>query len=172
MYKLRLITKDDSELIHQARNSDAVRPFMCGQGVIDAAQHMAWMEKKLTLLDSEPYCLFVKDDTPIGVVGISQYDAQHGIGEYGFYLFAEGTQPGTGTAMLVAFCEYAMQHTNMSALTARVKGSNVKSLRLHDKLGFTRVQEDEEGIVHFMLTRASWREQRARFAPQLAEAGV
>lgn len=168
MYRLRLIGREDAELIRRARNSDMVRPFMCGQEVIDVPQHMAWFGKKLAVLGDEPYCLFLYHGTPIGVVGISVYDAEHGIGEWGFYLFAPDAPRGAGTAMLVAFCEYVMQHTRIRALSARVKADNRKSLHLHEKLGFARLQQ-EDGIVHFLLMRECWQRERQRFAPLLGE---
>lgn len=57
-FALRPIRMSDAALILQARNSDAVRLFMCSQS------------------GTEPYCLFLHGSAPTDVVGVTHSRAR------------------------------------------------------------------------------------------------
>ncbi len=136
-YSLRVIRKGDEELILQARNSDAVRPFMCSQAMITPEVHAKWFAARLERAGVAPYFVFSHEGAAIGVVGITQYNEEAQSGEWGFYLFAPAPK-GAGTAMLAAFLDAVFARGIIRKITSLVLETNVKSLRLHEKLGFVR----------------------------------
>jgi len=169
-YRLRPIIAQDEALILEARNSDVVRPFMLSQVIIAPQAHAKWMAAKL--IDTHaPYYLFFYGSSPIGVAGITHYTPETKSGEWGFYVFAESAPKGAGTVMLAAFLDVVFSK-GLSQVTALVFEHNVKSLKLHEKFGFTRKSvlagyADGGDVTVWQLSRVCWQQKRAAFVAMI-----
>lgn len=167
MYRLRPMRANDEAMILEARNSDAVRLHMLSQAIIPLAEHQKWMAAKLA--DGRcPYCIFEKEGSPVGVVGIARYSEMSDSGEWGFYLFGEGLPPGMGTLMLAAFLDRVFAQ-GLQAVTALVFCDNGRSMGLHEKLGFLRkgtIMDYRPGrdVQVWSLTQQAWQKRRGIFA--------
>lgn len=167
-YHLRNVTMDDAATLLDARNRDDVRRFMTSQHVISMDEHQKWLQARIANMSYAPYCLFLKDDVPVGVVGMSSYDTDRNIGEWGFYLCDPTGESGVGTMMLAAFCEAVFFYYGMPAIDAKVQLFNDASLYLHGKLGFVQTRQNSE-FIFFELTHSSWHIRRSMFESLLKE---
>lgn len=174
-FSLRLIRAEDEALILRARNSESVRHFMLSPDIITSQTHAAWMAKKLQEMDTAPYFLFLHDDTPIGVVGITHYVAETENGEWGFYIFAPDAPKGTGTIMLAAFLD-VMFARGIRRMTSLVFAHNAKSLALHEKLGFSAKGvvsgQARADVAVWSLSRQQWQLTRQEFVAQIEQVTV
>lgn len=166
LYVLRPIRVEDEALILHARNSEGVRHFMLSQDIIAPEVHAKWMAAKLIDCNA-PYYLFLHQGVPIGVVGVTQYQMELKSGEWGFYIFAPDAPKGTGTTMLAAFLDIVFAKGFLQ-MTSLVFDYNLKSLQLHEKLGFERksvLTECAHGkdATVWRITRAMWQAKRVAF---------
>ena len=167
MFRLRALRPDDEALILQARNSDSVRLFMQSQAIIPAEVHARWMAAKLADTQA-PYFLFLQDSKPIGVVGITHFVADTHSGEWGFYIFVPDAPKGAGTAMLATFLDI-MFAKGLLSVKAVVFTHNMKSQRLHAKLGFSQKsvilgETPDKELTVWQLSAAQWRLTKPAFA--------
>lgn len=174
-YGLRPVRAEDSAVLLAGRNAPQVHPYLFSNHVITPQEHEAWFARRLA--GSLPMRLLTANDVPLGVVSLTQHDAEHNRGEWSFYIWADPVPRGAGTCMLAAFLDELFLSRGLRKLGAQVLAGNERSLRLHRKLGFrdegvlrahvVKGQEPCDAVVLGLLAQ-EWRQRRAGFAPELA----
>ena len=85
---LRPITLDDTDLIIEWRNSEAVRPYFIYQKPFTREGHLNWLR---TMIDTGCGYQFIvctiEGDKPIGCTYLRDYDREHNKIEYGVFPF-------------------------------------------------------------------------------------
>jgi UDP-4-amino-4,6-dideoxy-N-acetyl-beta-L-altrosamine N-acetyltransferase len=170
-YALRPLQMGDAEWLRHARNSDEVRPFMLSQKIITIEEHQRWLEKRISHHAQTPYFMFLCQEKPLGVVGISAMDEATGRGEWGFYIYADRTPSGAGTRMLSAFLDEMLLRRGLPGMSAHVLASNERSLHLHRRLGFSEESASDD-VVALLLPGQQWKEQRPAFAGYIEQVEI
>jgi len=142
-YQLREITLADCWMLYDWRNSDRVRSVMINRDIIERSQHKRWFEG---ILDSSAHCYYVCQygDMDVGVINFKLIDKPQEKYDWGFYL-GEECPKGSGTKM----CELALKQAKIlpiRVIATSVQNSNVASIRIHEKLGFTEDKIDNEFV--------------------------
>lgn len=165
---LRSITADDLQLILAWRNSPHVRYASLDQHLITLEEHHAWFER--TKANSRCRCMLFHDESlPIGVGTFTEIDGSTRSARWGFYT-APGAAKGTGTRLCTELLNYAFDELPIDTLYAVVVMTNQASVRLHEKLGFSvvddQVQLPREPLRHdtkwLRISRRDWARYRSR----------
>lgn len=90
--------------------------------------------------DSNAFVIRDRNGEQLGDIGlqISAYNDQEA--DIGYAIVPSAQGKGIASEALQALCEYAFIQTTVTALNAWVLAENQGSVRLLDKLGFTRIQ--------------------------------
>lgn len=135
---LRVMTKEDLEMVLGWRNNPDVRNFMYTRHEISLKEHSDWFTS--ASCDSNRHLLiFEQNAIAKGFVQISQ--KSHNLADWGFYI-APDAPKGTGIALGQAALTYAFSRLKLHKLCGEALGYNEKSIRFHLKLGFT-----QEGVL-------------------------
>lgn len=137
--ELRPMIEQDLAMVLAWRNSDRVRSVMFHQELITAAKHREWFSNKTGAVDST-LLIFRLNSIDCGFLGLHTEPLASRV-EWGFYLSPEA-KPGAGALLGKAGMRYAFDTLSMHKLVGHVLEYNTKSLRYHEKLGFT-----QEGIL-------------------------
>ena len=159
---LRTMKTDDLEQVLAWRNHPDIRYYMYTQHEITLEEHSHWFNNNR--LDSNCHLLiFETAGEAQGFININQ--GSHLIADWGFYLSPKAPQ-GTGSALgHLALC-YAFNTLKLHKLCGEALGFNDKSIRFHQKLGFSqegilRQQyfdgENYQDIYRFGLLACEWR---------------
>ena len=128
---LKKLDKKSSELIFSWRNSSAVRNMMHNQTEITRQEHLAWYEKIKNLKNFKPYT-YIENSTEVGYMSFCFKDD---LASWGFYI-SPSADKGTGFRMCLHSLNFLFEEFEVSTLYGEVKIENLKSIKLHEKLGF------------------------------------
>jgi len=159
---VRPIAVDDLDMVLSWRNCDAVRRNMASTHVIRSEEHRDWFKR----IRADPTCrwLIVSDSNrPMGVGYITDIDAESRTAQWGFYK-APDMPPGTGTRVCIETLDYAFRELPIDVINGDVRDTNVLSVRIHEKLGFTRMPSEPSRdlnefrccMIRFGLSRQAW----------------
>jgi RimJ/RimL family protein N-acetyltransferase len=95
--------------------------------------------------------------------------------KWGFYLGTEGLPRGTGSALGYYGLSYAFAELPfVQEIVGEVLGTNLRSVTLHERLGFVEIgvmeatrNDRSEQIVSFALSRAAWTKAKRSVAERL-----
>lgn len=134
---LKEIENDDLQLILSWRNQEPIRKVMFNSDIITWEQHVQWFNrlKKNEIARSK---IFYFDNIPYGVLNITQIDILNKRCEWGFYLCSRTAPKGMGTILGYTALKYVFRELNMRKVSAQVFSLNNKSIKFHEKLGFTQ----------------------------------
>ncbi len=165
---LRSMKETDLERVLAWRNHEDVRRFMYTQHEIGTQEHRAWFER--ASLDPRRHLLvFEVDDMPRAFLAINLTGSDT-VADWGFYI-APDAQPGTGRALGAAGLRYAFVVLGLHKICGQALGYNERSIRFHERLGFTREGvlrdqhfdgKDYHAIVCFGLLAEEWRTVQAQ----------
>ena len=145
--RLRPLSSADVELTFFWRNREAVRNAMYHTAPIELAGHGAWIER--TVADAtRDYSIFEMDGRPIGIVGIIWINRNGGLAEWSFHIGAPDASRGSGTIMLELALTRFFDEIGGRKMCAEVIADNIRSLALHDRLGFFREGVRRSHIIH------------------------
>lgn len=134
----------DLEKVLRWRNHPDVRKCMLSQHEITLAEHRAWFERSVK--DATRALLVVEeDDLAIGCVVFSNVSYK-GATEWSFYV-DPNSGPGTGKKVCMCGLGYAFDLLNINSVLGRVLATNIASIRLHARLGFTRIEDRSEKLL-------------------------
>lgn len=139
MFTLRPLHASDVPLILPWRNRREVRELMYTQHVISPAEHAAWFAR-LAGDTTKRYFLCLRDDEPIGVVGLYAMSPEHGTAEWGFYT-CDPSRRGLGAPMAYLALHEAFGALGLRKVSAEVLDCNPRGLQFHRRLGFV-----DEGV--------------------------
>lgn len=129
------LTKDEIILIHQMRNSDAVRLKMYNQEIIPLENHKNWVSS-LTERNDCRYFLVYADDKAIGVVDFTSIKKDSC--EWGYYLAPDMQKSGYGILLEYYVLKYSFEKLAVKTLFCAVLDSNKNVYETHIKyFGFS-----------------------------------
>lgn len=137
---LRPITDEDTDLIIEWRNSDAVRPYFIYQKPFTREGHEKWMETMIKSgLGYQFIVCRIEDDVPIGCTYLRDYDREHNKAEYGVFLGTEDVRGhGIGTEVLSLTLRFAFDELDIHKVFARAFADNAASVFSFLKGGFEK----------------------------------
>ena len=137
---LRPITDEDTDLIINWRNSDAVRPYFIYQKPFTRQGHEKWMETMIRSgLGYQFIVCRIEDDEPVGCAYLRDYDRENNKIEYGVFLGSEDVKgKGIGTEILGLTLEFAFDELKVHKVFARAFADNVASVGSFLKGGFEK----------------------------------
>ncbi|WP_368639827.1 UDP-4-amino-4,6-dideoxy-N-acetyl-beta-L-altrosamine N-acetyltransferase [Castellaniella ginsengisoli] len=131
--RLRLLCLSDLPLLLRWRNNPVVRRWMYTDHVITLKEHLQWYESA-SKDDTRTLLIFESAGAAQGFVNLHRM-ADRRIGEWGFYA-APCAPRGTGRLLGAAALRYAFEELDLHKLCGEVIATNVRSIRLHQALGF------------------------------------
>lgn len=137
---LRKANMDDMDLLFRWANDDSVRENAFNTHKINCNEHEKWFLEKLTSDKSVIYiCIY--GQTPIGQVRL---DIDDGDGLISYSIDSAYRLQGHGSVLL-SLLEVTVKNDfpSIKGLTARVKKTNIASLRVFEKLLYQRDEKDE-----------------------------
>lgn len=146
--QLRLIKPSDCQNLFIWRNKDHVRLVMHHPEKISYENHKDWFQKMLNDPDKK-YYIFELNGKPLGILNFSHFKRSEKTAVWGFYLGEENAPKGTGTIMCKLGLEVAKEVLGLENLQATVNVENIKSIKIHESLGFKKFKE--EGSTFFYL---------------------
>lgn len=116
------------------RNSDEVRIWMYSKNVISVEEHLSFCES-LIKHPSSAYFLVLKNEKPIGVVSLINYDEIEQCGEIGFYLNPQYFKSGLGLDVFYSGLELLFEEYKLKKVIGFVKIENANAIYLNDFFG-------------------------------------
>lgn len=167
--RLRPMDERDRENVWHWRNREDVRRVMFSSDEIAWEDHVRWFQGPARSAAMRPL-VYESAGTPLGFVKFERFDDATGACEWGFYVGPPDAPRGTGSRMGWLALTYAFDDLGVASVKGVVTATNERSLRYHERLGFTRTGEStREGsggtvpVVEFAIDAARWRE----VAPEL-----
>jgi len=131
------LASEHLELVLQWRNAPSIRENMYTSHMISMDEHRTWFEKTKDSNTAKWFVYHEKNGDPAGVVGFTDINERNHNAFWGFYT-AENSPPGIGSRMGYEALEHAFQQYKFHKLNGEILAHNAKSIRYHEKLGFTR----------------------------------
>jgi RimJ/RimL family protein N-acetyltransferase len=137
---LRLMTREDTDLIVAWRNQYAVRRNFIYQEPFTRQGHESWISNMVETGKAVQMIICELDtDRPLGSVYIRDIDRQHHKAEYGIFI-GEGQARGRGlgTAAAKLMLRYCFREAGLHRVYLRALADNAQAIRSYDKAGFVR----------------------------------
>jgi UDP-4-amino-4,6-dideoxy-N-acetyl-beta-L-altrosamine N-acetyltransferase len=167
-YKAVLIADLDFEMqlkVLTMRNQKGVRKWMYSDHLIDASEHIKWIEH-LKTNDRQKVFIIIKNKTdPIGLTSVNNIDVAHKKASWAFYLDEAYQGGGLGAVIEFNVLDYCFDILKLDKLNCEVLEGNAATLKLHEKFlfqkeGFIRSNIVKNGVrigVHLLgITREEW----------------
>ncbi|WP_340099537.1 GNAT family N-acetyltransferase [Salinibaculum salinum] len=163
--ELHTIEREDAEFMQQLINDPRIRQTLQSVDPVTHQQETEWVD---SLAEADGWHFLICDDeTPLGTIGLSDYNDAWGVAEAGFMIAPEHWNNGYATDALESLCEYAFEERRLNKVVAKAYATNPASLRVLRKVGFTeegqlRAEAFVEGeyvdIYRCGLLADEWRE--------------
>ncbi len=150
---LRPATSADAERLLAWRNDPLTRQSSINGDPISLESHLAWLAKILREDESLPMRqLFIAEEsgTPVGTVRLDWASDRKSL-ELSWTVAPEARGRGLGQVMVQAATELTVVHGKQ--LLAKVKPDNVASIKIVEKLGFTRLPDDPLGLTEWLIQK-------------------
>ena len=143
---LKLIQKEDIDLIRKWRNSKDVNQFFIFRGHISKEQQEKWFEKVSTS-GRDYFFLIIVEGEPIGLTEIKNIDWDRREGETGIFI-AKDEYKNTLVSFEASYLSgrHFFETLNLLKNKIEVLESNERALRYNKRLGFKEVGNREETI--------------------------
>lgn len=147
---LRPITFQDIDMVLAWRNSEFVKENFFYRYDITKEEQIVWIRDKVGTGQVFHFVVCLKEnDLPVGCVFLHRFDFAENSMESGVFM-SEDSPKGKGIAteaIALMNREVAFGYLKLSKTIAKVMSSNIASLRLHEKVGFTRTGTVSEKVV-------------------------
>lgn len=137
---LRLMSREDTDLIVAWRNSEAVRRNFIYQELFTRQGHESWIRNMVETGKVVQMVICELDaDKPLGSVYIRDIDRQHNKAEYGIFIGEEQARGrGIGTAAARLMLRYCFAEEGLHRIYLRALAHNMQAIRSYEKAGFVR----------------------------------
>lgn len=137
---LRLMMREDTDLIVAWRNSDAVRKNFIYRDPFTREGHERWIRDMVDTGKAVQMMICDLDtDRPLGSVYIRDIDRRHNKAEYGIFIGeADARGRGVGTAAAGMMLRYCFEEQRLHRVYLRVLADNTQAVRSYEKAGFAR----------------------------------
>lgn len=139
------MTKEESNLIWEARNNEEIRKYMANPQPFSFDQHATFVAS-LASRDDALYYAVLKDGVVIGSICLNPYDADHKVGEMGKFLFPEYGGKGLGYLFAKEFLDFMFENDILKSCVARTFVDNLRNQHVNNKLGFVETHRDDEYV--------------------------
>lgn len=153
---LRKVNDDDLITILQWRNHPDVRYWMFEQEEISLVNHLNWYEKQKYNLNVH-LRIFMLQEQAQGFINMRHIS--NGKYEWGFYLSPQCPR-GQGKVLGKLALQWAFVDLGAQIVQGQVLGFNVRSLALHQKLGFKQdciLRKKHHEVIVFSLKRSEFK---------------
>jgi len=135
---LRLVTRDDIELVRNWRNSPDVAPYMYNETHINEEQQIKWFEK-ISNDKTSVYWIIEYDEKKLGLASLTGIDNTLSSCYWAFYLGDLSVRGGgIGAKIEYNVLEYVFKELKLNKLRCEVFVTNDKVIKMHEKFGFRR----------------------------------
>ena len=152
---MRSIGEDDIQLLRYWRNLEHVRSAMTTSAVISHQHQRDWYAGQSA--NNARHFVYSIDDVDVGSFNLSKIDFETRSFEGGIYC---GNPDYFGHWINLWACiqlyEIGFGSLDLETSTARIITKNYKAIRLNKEIGYTLVGEAENGIGHYVLTKAAF----------------
>jgi len=135
---LRMMTREDTDLIVSWRNLDSVRRNFIYQELFTRESHENWIRTKVET--GQVVQMIICDNTthkPLGSVYIRDIDRQHNKAEYGIFIGEENARGrGVGSATAKLMLRYCFEEEKLHRIYLRVLAGNEAAKRSYENAGF------------------------------------
>lgn len=137
---LRLMMREDTDLIVAWRNSQEVRKNFIFQELFTREGHENWIRNMVdTGRVVQMIICDLETDRPLGSVYIRDIDRRHNKAEYGIFIGeADGRGRGVGTAAARLMLRYCFEEQGLNRVYLRALSDNLQAIRSYEKAGFVR----------------------------------
>lgn len=137
---LRLMMREDTDLIVAWRNSEAVRRNFIYQEPFTREGHESWVCNMVETGRVVQMIICDMDtDRPLGSVYIRDIDRRHNKAEYGIFIGEPDARGrGAGTAAARLMLRYCFEEQGLHRVYLRVLSENLQAIRSYEKAGFVR----------------------------------
>ncbi len=136
---LRLLEPGDIEMIRTWRNRDDVRMYFDDPSMISVERQKEWFSRYRQRPDDYYFVIHWNDGEEfIPVGGVSLYDVSNGSAEYGRCMIGEerARRRGIMTRASRILFDIAKTQLSVSGLYLRVFRTNVRAVRLYERMGY------------------------------------
>jgi UDP-4-amino-4,6-dideoxy-N-acetyl-beta-L-altrosamine N-acetyltransferase len=134
-----ILLKDQLLEILNWRNSKEISLWMYNTDKISEDNHLSFCESLKYSLTSAYYLVY-KNETPIGVVTLTNYNSIEETGEFGFYLNPKFFKTGMGLDVFFAGLELLFKKFNLEKIIGFVKIENSNAMQMNDFFGMKEIE--------------------------------
>lgn len=136
--KLTILSKEDTELVRQWRNSEEVAAYMYTDEKISEEQQEKWFEK-VSKSETSKHWIINYNDTKVGVVSLTDMNTNLKSCYWAFYLGDASIRgAGIGAKVEYTILKYVFEELNLNKLRCEVFVFNDNVIKMHEKFGFRR----------------------------------
>lgn len=137
---LRLMMREDTDLIVAWRNSEAVLKNFIYREPFTREGHENWIRSMVETGKAVQMIICDMDtDRPLGSVYIRDIDRHHNKAEYGIFIGEPDARGrGVGTAAAKMMLRYCFEEQRLHRVYLRVLSENLQAVRSYEKAGFVR----------------------------------
>lgn len=164
----RALIEDDLPMVLAWRNHPAVRSYMLTQHEISLEEHRNWFAR-VKEEKTRQHLIVLDGADPLGLVQFSPV-CPGSIADWGFYARPDAPK-GSGTKLGQAALAHAFEKLSLHKVCGQAIESNVKSIALHQKLGFKqegrfreqqRIANQYHTLFCFGLLAKDWQESQIK----------
>lgn len=127
------LSKEDVEMVLDWRNDSSIRQFMYNRDIISLPDHVEYVNSLNNRCDRF-YWMVLRDNESIGVVDITDVDAQNAKAELGYYMSPQKKNSGIGLDFVCSLL-YFLFERGIASLFGNVDANNKSALVLDEYLG-------------------------------------
>jgi UDP-4-amino-4,6-dideoxy-N-acetyl-beta-L-altrosamine N-acetyltransferase len=182
MVTFRLPTSEDSLMVLEWRNSDAVAPYMLRADPIPQDEHEHWFSNILLGSDTAIYRIMEDAGLPSGFMSLTHLDYKHQTCEWGGYLAPSVRRgSGLGKALMYLSAVDAFERFDMNQIVVEVITGNTAAIGLYESVGFklektvlNRAQHNHVPVDVLVMTlqRSTWEKSRKVIQASLIAKGL
>jgi RimJ/RimL family protein N-acetyltransferase len=144
----RTATLNDAAVLLAWRNSSSAREFSLNSEIIRIEEHLKWLSDRLERVQLEPFFVFSKGDSLIGMSRLDVVSGSDYKNEISILVDSSQHGKGIGARILNITCKSFFNLNPDKSIVANVHRSNLVSQKLFTSAGFRLISPNGE-FLHF-----------------------